>query len=77
VITAQDAGESGFGNWESHHNLSIGTALAAEVEDLGFELWSRSAGLANWSRGMVLETLGQTGCFGVSQPRRMVFSQTP
>ena len=68
VMTAQDAGESGFGDWESHHDLSIGTALAAEVEDLGLELWSGSAGLASWSRGMVLETLGQTGCFGASQP---------
>ena len=68
MMTAQNARESGFGDWESDHDLSIGTALAAEVEDLGFELGSGPAWLSERSRGMIVEALGQTGCFGASEP---------
>ena len=45
VMTAQDAGEGGLGDGEDHHNLGIGAALAAEGEDLGFELGAGLSGL--------------------------------
>lgn len=43
VMTAQDAGKSSLGDGENHPDLSVGAALAAQNEDLGFEL---GAGLA-------------------------------
>ncbi len=43
VMTAQDAGKSGLGDGENHPDLSVRAALAAQSEDLGFEL---GAGLA-------------------------------
>ena len=43
VMTAQDARERGLGDRENHPDLSVGAALAAQSEDLGFEL---GAGLA-------------------------------
>jgi hypothetical protein len=38
VMTAQDAGKGGLGDREDHHDLSVGASLAAQSEDLGFEL---------------------------------------
>ena len=38
VMATQDAGEGGLGDRENHQDLGIGTALAAQSEDLGFEL---------------------------------------
>ena len=53
AVAAKDAGESGFGDGESHLDLSIGAALAAESEDLGFELGGDFARLAKGRRGMI------------------------
>ena len=36
TMAAQDAGESGFGNRQSHEDLSVGTALSAQGQDLIF-----------------------------------------
>jgi hypothetical protein len=38
VMTAQDAGKSSLGDGQNHHDLSVGATLAAQSEDLGFEL---------------------------------------
>ena len=38
AMTAQDAGEGGLGDRENHHDLSVGASLAAQSNDLGFEL---------------------------------------
>jgi len=43
VMTAQNARECGLGDRENHPDLSVRAALAAQSEDLGFEL---GAGLA-------------------------------
>jgi hypothetical protein len=43
MMAAQDAGEGGLGDGENHPDLSVRAALAAQSEDLGFEL---GAGLA-------------------------------
>ena len=39
AMALEDAGKGSFGNGKNHEDLSVGTALAAECEDLGFELW--------------------------------------
>ena len=36
AVAAQDAGESGFGDGKNQEDLSIGTALTAESQDLIF-----------------------------------------
>ena len=67
-MAAQDAREGGLGNRQRHHDLSIGTALPAQSEDLGFEIGRRAARLAKRGRRAVLEPLGKAGRFGASQP---------
>ena len=55
AVAAQDAGEGGLGDGQDHADLGIGTALAAEGEDLGFELRGGLAGLVPRGGGMVWE----------------------
>ena len=68
VMTAQDAGESGLGDREDHHDLSIGASLAAESEDLGFELGRGLAGLMMRDRRTIDQASGKAAFFGPSQP---------
>ena len=68
AVAAQDAGEGGLGDGQDHADLRIGTALAAEGEDLGFEFWGGLAGLAPWGGGMVGEPLGKVLGLGASEP---------
>jgi hypothetical protein len=68
VMAAQDAGEGGLGDWQHHHDLSIGTALPAESKDLGFEIGRRPARLALRGRRAILEALRKAGLFGASEP---------
>jgi hypothetical protein len=68
MMAAQDAGEGGLGDGQNHEDLSVGTALPAEGEDLGFELGAGLAGLAVGDRGMIFEALREAGCLGARQP---------
>jgi hypothetical protein len=68
MMAAQDAGERGLGDGQNHEDLSIGTALPAEGEDLGFELRAGLAGLAEGDRGAIFEALREAGCLGARQP---------
>jgi hypothetical protein len=68
VMTAQDAGESGLGDWEDHHDLSVGASLAAQREDLGFELGSGLAGLMMRHRRTIDQASGKAAFFGASEP---------
>jgi hypothetical protein len=68
VMAAEDAREGGLGDWPHHHDLSIGTALTAQGEDLGFKFGRRLARLAPGSGGMILETLGEAGLTSASEP---------
>jgi hypothetical protein len=68
VMTAQDAGESGLGDWEDHHDLSVGASLAAQSEDLGFELGRGLAGLMMRHRRTIDQASGKAAFFGASQP---------
>jgi len=49
AMTLENAGKGSFGDGKHHKDLRVGTALAAEREDLGFELWRGLAGLAQRS----------------------------
>ena len=68
VMTAQDAGESGLGDRENHHDLSVGTSLAAQSEDLGFELRSGFARLTMRHGRTIDQASGKAALFGASQP---------
>ncbi len=45
VMTAQDAGKSGLGDGQNHHDLGIGPALSAQGDDSCLELRAGLAGL--------------------------------
>ncbi len=47
-MALEDAGEGSFGDGEDHEDLGIGTALAAERQDLGFEFRRSFTRLAEW-----------------------------
>ena len=68
VMAAQDAGESGLGDGQDHQDLSIGTALAAQGEDLGFELRAGLARLGKRSGGVIVQALGEASLLGAGQP---------
>ena len=68
TVTTQDAGKSGGGNGENHADLGVGTALAAQDDDLGFEIGGSFAGLMKRSRRVVVKTLGEAGEFGTGKP---------
>ena len=59
AMAAQDAGEGSLGDGQGHADLGVGTAFAAQGEDLGFELGRSFAGLAERDRGTILEALGE------------------
>jgi len=48
--------------------LGIGTALAAQGDDLGFELRRRLAWLTEWSGRAILEALREAGGLGAFEP---------
>lgn len=68
VMTAQDAGKSGLGDREHHHDLSVGAALAAQGEDLGFKLRSGLARLMMRHRRTIGQARGKAALFGASEP---------
>jgi hypothetical protein len=68
VGTAQHPGESGFGDGQHHHDLSIGAALASEHEDLSFELGADLARLAMRSRRAIIQAQWEVLRFGPSEP---------
>ena len=68
VMTAQDAGKSGLGDREHHHDLGVGTALAAQSEDLGFELGAGLARLGKRPGGVIVQALGEAGLLGAGEP---------
>ena len=67
-MALEDAREGGFGDGKDHEDLSVGTALAAESQDLSFELGWSFAWLAQRPRGTIIQTLGGTGLLGALEP---------
>ena len=68
MMAAQDAGESGLGDGQDHQDLSIGTALAAEGEDLSFELGAGLARLGKRSGGVIVQALREPSLLGAGEP---------
>ena len=68
AVAAQDAGEGGLGDGEDHADLSVGTAFAAQGEDLGFKSGAGLARLAERDRGAVGETHWEAELPGASEP---------
>ena len=68
AVAAENAGEGGLGDREDHANLSVGAALAAQGEDLGFELGRSFARLAVGDRRTVVEALGKARVCGAFEP---------
>jgi hypothetical protein len=68
TVTAEDAGEGGFGDGECGEDLSVGAALAAESQDLFFEVRRSFAGLASRRGGVIVKELGEALGPGASEP---------
>lgn len=68
VMAAQDAGESGVGDGEGEADLGVGATLAAEGEDLVFEVMAGLAGLAPRNGGVVFEALREVLGLGACKP---------
>lgn len=68
AVAEEDARERGLGDWQEQADLGVGTALAAELDDAGFECGRSAARLAEGSRGTVFEAAGKAGLLGASQP---------
>ncbi len=68
VMTAQDAGKSGLGDGENHPDLSVRAALAAQNEDLGFELGAGLARLRKRPGGMIVQALREASLLGAGEP---------
>src|SRR5450432_3788210 len=68
MMAAQDAGEGGLGDGENHPDLSVRAALAAQSEDLGFELGAGLARLGKRPGGMIVQALGKAGLLGAGEP---------
>jgi hypothetical protein len=69
TVAAQDARQSGLGNRRQEEaDLGVGAALAAQSEDLFFELRGSLAGLVARGRGAVIEARGRAGLAGAPEP---------
>jgi len=68
AMTLEDAGKGSFGDGEDHKDLSVGTALAAEFQDLNFEEGRSFAWLAAWDGGVILQAGREVGGRGAGEP---------
>jgi len=67
-MAAEHAGEGGFGHGQDHADLGIGTARAAQLEDLGFEGGRGLEGLLMRRRRAVGQALREALRFGSLHP---------
>ena len=68
AMALEDAGKGSFGDGKNHEDLGVGTALATEGEDLGFELGRRLARLASGDGGTILQPVRRAGELGTDEP---------
>lgn len=68
LVTTQNARKGGLGNGQQGQDLSVGAALAAQGEDMGFELGAGFAGLAQRDRGAVLELRREAALARAQEP---------
>ena len=67
-VAAEHAGEGGLGDGEDHADLGVGTTLAAQLQELGFEGSRSLEGLAKRSRRTIGQALREALLFGASEP---------
>jgi hypothetical protein len=68
AVATEDAGKSGFGDGKSQEDLSVGTTLTAEGEDLSFEMGRSLAGLAKRDRRMIFQAPREAGLLSAKEP---------
>jgi hypothetical protein len=68
TMALEDAGKGSFGDGKDHEDLSVRTALAAEGEDLVFELGRSFARLTLRSGGSILQARRRAGLPGALEP---------
>ena len=68
TMPLEDAGKGSFRDGKDHKDLSIGAALFAEREDLGFEFWSGFARLAAGRGRVIREASREALSIGASEP---------
>jgi hypothetical protein len=68
AMALEDAGKGSFGDGKDHEDLSVGTALATEDEDLVFELGRSLARLASRDGGTILQPLRRARELGTFEP---------
>ena len=68
AVASEDAGKGSFGDGKDHEDLSVGTALAAESEDLSFELGRSFARLMAWDGRVIFEACREVGGRGAGEP---------
>ena len=68
AMALEHAGQRGFGEGKDHKDLSVGTALAAERKDLGFELWRSFAWLVARNGGVIVEARWEACGLGAFEP---------
>jgi len=68
AVAAQDAGKGGLGDGKNHEDLSVGTALAAQGQDLFFEQWGSFARLTKRDGGEIIEARREAGGLGAFEP---------
>jgi len=68
AVPLEDAGKGSFRDGKDHQDLSVGTALFAEREDLNFELGSGLAWLVERDGGTILQAQRVAGLMGAREP---------
>ncbi len=67
-MALKDAGQGSFGEGKHHEDLRVGPALAAEFQELRFELGRGLARLAQRRGGTILQTLRGSEVLGAFEP---------
>ena len=68
TMAAQDAGKSGLGDRQSQEDLSVGTALTSESQDLIFQERRSLAWLAKGDGRAIIEAPREVGLLGAFEP---------
>jgi hypothetical protein len=68
AVTLEDTGKGSFGEGQNHEDLSVGTALAAEFQDLSFEVWGSLAWLVPRDRGAIVKAPRKARSLGAFEP---------
>jgi len=68
AVALEDAGKGSFRDGKNHADLSIGAALLAERQDLGFERGGSFAWLLMWSGGTIRQARWEVGGVGALEP---------